>query len=313
MLARLVHLVQNEDSDLLFEMLKVIFTEFKKGGVKKWEHTMLPLVFAGIKLVRQMAEGGEKNASTFEKVLRFLEGIVDLLRDLLPVMSLRLYLALAHVSSNEAQHSNYAAAFFEQAFELYEENVADSQTQLAALYSILGGLVSCYGFDEDARNMLVQKSKTYCTTLLKKADQCRAVCASAHLYWQPTSPIESLETVQDESGVVGQLKKGIKVANSLEQQMQLVSRAGSTSPMILFVEILNRYLYFLAQEPAPLQVDAVQNLLDLVKSEMSRKKEKDQDILRLYKDTIKHINYMKKQSDTIGQRFAQLQCEEQGV
>eukprot|EP01026_Neomeris_dumetosa_P066746 TRINITY_DN64787_c0_g1_i2.p2 TRINITY_DN64787_c0_g1~~TRINITY_DN64787_c0_g1_i2.p2 ORF type:complete len:158 (+),score=29.84 TRINITY_DN64787_c0_g1_i2:112-585(+) len=155
--------------------------------------------------------------------------------------------------------------------------------------------------------MLVQKAKTYCTTLLKKADQCRAVCASAHLFWQPLlQPGAGMNAVRDEGGVVAQLKRGIKIANSLGQQMQLVTRAVNTSPTMLFVEILNRYLYFLAQEPSPLKTDAVQNLLDLVKAEMERSKEQDADVQRLYQDTLKHISYMKMQGDDIGKKFAAL-------
>jgi Vacuolar protein sorting-associated protein 35 len=50
-----------------------------------------------------------------------------------PMMALRLLLCCAHVASEEAQLEMLAYEFFEKAFTLFEESIADSRQQIIAL------------------------------------------------------------------------------------------------------------------------------------------------------------------------------------
>jgi vacuolar protein sorting-associated protein 35 len=40
-------------------------------------------------------------------------------------------------------------------------------------------------FGADERSALVSKAASYCAKLLRRTDQCQAVLACSHLYWQP--------------------------------------------------------------------------------------------------------------------------------
>ena len=71
-----------------------------------------------------------------------------------------------------------------QAFILYEEAIPDSKAEVTALQSIAGVLHRCHVFGQENRDILVHKATGYSAKLLKKADQCRAVCTCSHLYWQ---------------------------------------------------------------------------------------------------------------------------------
>ena len=71
-----------------------------------------------------------------------------------------------------------------QAFILYEEAIPDSKAEITALQSIAGVLHRCHVFGRENRDILVHKATGYSAKLLKKADQCRAVCTCSHLYWQ---------------------------------------------------------------------------------------------------------------------------------
>ena len=71
-----------------------------------------------------------------------------------------------------------------QAFILYEEAIPDSKAEIMALQSIAGVLHRCHVFGRENRDILVHKAPGYSAKLLKKADQCRAVCTCSHLYWQ---------------------------------------------------------------------------------------------------------------------------------
>lgn len=74
-----------------------------------------------------------------------------------------------------------------QAFVLFEESIPDSGAERVALASITGALHRCCIFPVEPRATLVHKATGYSAKLLRKADQCRAVLACSHLYWQVTA------------------------------------------------------------------------------------------------------------------------------
>jgi hypothetical protein len=74
-----------------------------------------------------------------------------------------------------------------QAFILFEEAIPDSASERVALASIVGALQRCRIFPAEPRATLVHKATGYSAKLLRKADQCRAVLACSHLYWQVLS------------------------------------------------------------------------------------------------------------------------------
>lgn len=77
----------------------------------------------------------------------------------------------------------------EQAFILYEEAIPDSNAERSALQSIVGALQRTRIFSPESRDSLVHKATGYSAKLLKKVDQCRAVCACSHLFWQEADEV----------------------------------------------------------------------------------------------------------------------------
>ena len=67
---------------------------------------------------------------------------------------------------------------------LFEEAIPDSAGERVALASIVGALHRCRIFPAEPRATLVHKATGYSAKLLRKADQCRAVLACSHLFWQ---------------------------------------------------------------------------------------------------------------------------------
>lgn len=85
-------------------------------------------------------------------------------------------------------------------------------------------------FTEENYDTLATKATQHSAKLLKKPDQCRAVYNCAHLFWPGT---DEAPGHRDERRVLECLQKSLKTANTcMNQQVQL------------FVEILNKYLYF---------------------------------------------------------------------
>ena len=56
--------------------------------------------------------------------------------------------------------------------------------QVAALHAMVGALHACRVFGLDNRGALTHKATGFSAKLLRKGDQCRAVLACAHLFWQ---------------------------------------------------------------------------------------------------------------------------------
>jgi vacuolar protein sorting-associated protein 35 len=104
---------------------------------------------------------------------------------------------------------------------------------------IIGALQSTRVFGPDNYDTLCRKCILHASKLLKRPDQCRAICMCAHLYWH--TPIaaqgedETTELYRDEKRVLEVLHRAIKIADSCLDAVVNVQ---------LFVEILNRYIYY---------------------------------------------------------------------
>lgn len=65
--------------------------------------------------------------------------------------------------------------------------------------------------------------------------------------------------MRDAEGVMTCLKRALKIANAAQQQLAVALKAADTGPVLLFVEILNQYLYYFEERlpsitPSVLQV-----------------------------------------------------------
>lgn len=70
-----------------------------------------------------------------------------------------------------------------QAFSLYEDEISDSKSQLAAITLLIASFerMSCFG-EENAEPVRTQCALA-ASKLLKKPDQCRGVATCCHLFW----------------------------------------------------------------------------------------------------------------------------------
>jgi len=72
---------------------------------------------------------------------------------------------------------------FSKAFSLYEEEISDSKSQLAAISLIIGTLERMVCFTEENHEPLRTQCALAASKLLKKPDQSRGVSICAHLFW----------------------------------------------------------------------------------------------------------------------------------
>ena len=89
-------------------------------------------------------------------------------------------------SINTVVQFNMLCTLF-QAFSLYEDEVSDSRSQLAAITLIMGTFEKMACFGEENHEPLRTQCALAAAKLLKKPDQCRAVGVCSHLFWSAKS------------------------------------------------------------------------------------------------------------------------------
>ncbi|KAM7521236.1 hypothetical protein LguiB_020198 [Lonicera macranthoides] len=272
------------------------------GGPKRLPFTVPPLVFSALKLVRQLQGqdgdvAGEEDPATPKKIFQLLNQTIEALSSVpSPELALRLYLQCAE-AANDCNIEAVAYEFFTQAFVLYEEEVADSKAQVTAIHLIIGTLQRMHVFGVENRDTLTHKATGYSAKLLKKPDQCRAVYACSHLFW-----VDDQDGIKDGERVLLCLKRSLRIANAA-QQMANVTR-GSSGPVTLFVEILNKYLYYFEKGNPQITSAAIQGLVELIKSEMqSDTNTQDSPSDAFFASTQRYIQFQKQKGGAMGEKY----------
>ncbi|CAM8956807.1 unnamed protein product [Rhodiola kirilowii] len=300
--ARLIHMLHSDDVE---EMSKIIYTIQKNiltGGSKRVPFTVPPLVFSSLKLVRRLngrdkTDDKEGITATLTKLFQILNQAVEALSDIpAPELALRLYLQCAE-AANDCDLEPVAYEFFTQAYILYEEEISDSRAQITAVHLIIGTLQRMHVFGTENRDTLTHKATGYSAKLLKKPDQCRAVYSCSHLYW-----VDKQEAIKDGERVLRCLKRALRIANAA-QQMTNATRGGGGS-LTLFVEILNKYVYFFEKGNMLITADAIQSLIDLVTEEMkSDTSTSDPTVASFFASTLKYIQFQKQNGGAVGEKY----------
>lgn len=329
-LARIIHLFKSDDPDNQFVLLSTARKQFAEGG-ERIRYTFPPLVVSAIKLARrylqleQRDDGWEKKTNT---LFRFIHQVITALYNKVECseLCLRLFL-LAGQSADECGFEEVCYEFFVQAFTIYEESISESRIQFQAITLIIGTLQTTSVFGPENYDTLITKCALHGSKLLKKPDQCRAVYLSSHLWWatepegRNNRPIEEL--YRDGKRVLECLQKALKIADSCMD---------SATNVELFVEILNRYIYYFERKNEAVTVKYLDGLIDLINTNITNMDSSDQHpptsassaliepesnaseyVIRHFKATLHHLNMRKEavlsskvQGDIFQQRYDEI-------
>ena len=239
-----------------------------EAGNERIKHTTPALVTALLKLARKYKsrEHFEDNWSTQSSSLyRFLhQTLVQLYTRVNPAaaeLCLRLFVACGQVA-DQCGFEETAYEFFVQAFTIYEDSISDSRAQFQAVCILAGALQSTRGFGKENYDTLITKTALHGSKLLKKPDQCRAVYLASHLWWGIELPARGEEDAKDVSlppcysrptlpaDILPKLyRDGKRVLECLQRALRVADACMDTAVSVeLFVEILNRYVYYFDQQ-----------------------------------------------------------------
>lgn len=265
--AKAIHLVYNKDVDEHYNLLVAVRPYLPANSVA---HTYPSLLTNTWKLARRSFKRNCKHSVT-KRILKFAHLCIDeLVANNEPDLALRLYVDSAKIADQcFCEEASYE--FFANAFSVYEESVSDSRAQYQTISIITGALQSAQNFSLDNYDTLISKCSLYGSKLLKKADQCRAIYLSSHLWWCEEEVESSAENdadngndtcagFKDEKRVLATLQRALRGA---DECMDVAAAAE------LFVEILNRYLYFFDHGCLAVTVRYINGIIELTQANLN--------------------------------------------
>ncbi|KAB5545876.1 vacuolar protein sorting-associated protein 35 [Coniochaeta sp. 2T2.1] len=269
-LARLVHLLQAETNDTQFRLLQMTAKAYSEGN-ERIRTTTPPLITAGLKLARRFKarEHYDDNWSTQSSALfKFLHASTSTLYARVNAagaaeLALRLFCSCGQTADMTGVEE-VAYEFFAQAFTVYEEAVSDSKAQFQAVCVISTALHQTRNFGKENYDTLITKCAQHASKLLRKPDQCRAVYLASHLWW--ATPIaangetEETELYRDGKRVLECLQRALRVADSCME---------TATSIELFVEILDRYVYYFDQRNESVTTKYLNGLIELIHSNLA--------------------------------------------
>ncbi|RKO90980.1 vacuolar protein sorting-associated protein 35 [Blyttiomyces helicus] len=271
MVAKLVHLIRTTDGDTdrEFMLLSTARKHFGEGGDIRIRFTLPPLVIASIKLARKYRARQEEyfaddddSGPLFKDENPAPTNSAHIGHGLMtpPDMALRLFLMAAQ-AADEAGFEELSYEFFVQAFTIYEESINESKSQFAAITLIIGTLHPTTVFGHENYETLVSKAAVHCSRLLKRVDQCRAVTLVSHLFWtdEARTREEGKPAYRDGRRVLECLKKALKIADSVMDRVVNVE---------LFVEILERYIWYFEMRNDQITVKYLTTMMDLIQTNL---------------------------------------------
>ncbi|EDO45995.1 predicted protein [Nematostella vectensis] len=294
MMGKFLTLMKSDNADQQYLILNTARKHFGSGGEKRIKFTLPPIVFSAYQLAFQYGNAKEEDDKwdkKCQKIFQFChQTITALAKAEYAELSLRLFLqgAMAAGKVGFSTSETVAYEFMSQAFSIYEDEISDSKSQLAAITLIICTFeqMSCFG--EENHEPLRTQCALAASKLLKKPDQCRAVAVCSHLFWSGKSKDIEGGECHDGKRVMECLKKAVRIANQCMD---------ATVQVQLFVEILNCYLYYYERNTDTVTATILNQLLDKIREDLPglESNEETEQISKHFKNTISHME-AKKQS-----------------
>ncbi|KAJ5155515.1 hypothetical protein N7492_008318 [Penicillium capsulatum] len=267
-LARLVHLIQAPDNDTQLKLLQATRKAYADGN-ERIRYTTPALVTASIRLARKLKsrEHYDDNWQSQSSALyRFMHQCVNNLYQRVNPgcadLSLRLFVMCGEVA-DQTGFEEVSYEFFAQAFTIYEDAISDSRAQFQAVCVISGALHGARGFSKENYDTLITKAALHGSKLLKKPDQCRAVYLASHLWWVVENPQRGEEDPKN------LYRDGKRVLECLQRALRVADACMDTAVSVeLFVEILNRYVYYFDQQNETVTTKYLNGLIELIHSNL---------------------------------------------
>ncbi|KAL2827040.1 vacuolar protein sorting-associated protein 35, partial [Aspergillus cavernicola] len=272
-LARIIHLLQGSDNDTQLKLLQATRKAYLDGS-ERIRYTFPAIISSSIRLARKLKsrEHYDDNWQTQSSALyRFMHQCVNNLYQRVNPgcadLALRLFVMCGEVA-DQTGFEEFSYEFFAQAFTIYEDSISDSRAQFQAVCVVAGALHGTRNFSKENYDTLITKAALHGSKLLKKPDQCRAVYLASHLWWVIENPHRGEEDPKN------LYRDGKRVLECLQRALRVADACMDTAVSVeLFVEILNRYVYYFDQQNESVTIKYLNGLIELIHSNLQTDKD----------------------------------------
>ena len=293
LVAKLIHVVRNNDIETELQLLTTARNHLGEGGDLRIRFTLPPLVICLLKLARKFHNDAARRNSPYpDQILKFVmetiislgaveepytdqDGNKPLFSDdpvLPPIpspsklkknlmsphdVSLCLFLMGGQICDEMGQEEA-CYEFFVQALSVYEDAISDTKAQVNAITQIIGTLCGTTVFGYENYETLITKCAVHCSRLLKRVDQSRGVLLVSHLFMADNTKQreEGKPAYRDPKRVLECLQKSLKIADSVRDHAVNVE---------LFVEILERYIFYYDERIDTITFNFINQLVHLIR------------------------------------------------
>jgi vacuolar protein sorting-associated protein 35 len=312
---KLVHQVRADDMDTEYAVLNAMRSQFGAGGPKRIVHTLQPIIYAAMGFVgklkkfaeeqQRLVDAGEEAppapAVSVKKVFQFLHKTTTVLNEKAADVALRLWLIGAELANkvDEAKPGDYEAIcneFLTQGLVVFEEEISEDKRKNECLYLFIGTLCTCSCLDPENYDGLTVKLIGHCGRLLKKPMQCRSISSAAAVFWCPHK--------QEGKRVLECLQKCLKVCDAAVQS--------DPKQVGLWVEMLDKYVYFIEKGVSEVGVKFVSSLLNLCNEHISYAEANEESAKEAAKarnhllHSKRYIKSLQQQGDEIAEIFREV-------
>eukprot|EP00466_Bigelowiella_natans_P005977 jgi/Bigna1/56656/estExt_Genewise1Plus.C_1110021 len=260
----LFQLIQHPDTDQQYELYKTVRQQFGRGGKRRMRHSIPPLVFGALDLIVRIVAKSRTNHDQIRPrhVFVFIHQILSsAYANFYPESAICLFLKAAKLADSLSMEL-IAYEFVAQAFVICEDEHQNQQRRFRVISIIVSTLETFHCFSLENWNSLVLKASQLSAKLKSSRDKARSIANCSHLYWPSTNDRRSerdAKILRHDRKLIKCLQRALKAANECyENQIEL------------FVEILNKYIFFYEEGCTTVGVKYLQGLICLIQEHIHR-------------------------------------------
>jgi vacuolar protein sorting-associated protein 35 len=306
---KLIYIIRTNNIEIIYKILNDLKNIFSHGGPKRRKYTLPPLALRVIKFshditlcyenklglipekkkknkfVKEIIESLDiskiENDDIFYKltanIYKLLKEILDLISQEQPELGFKLYLTSASqansINCNKEKFQKLSISFLKNAMNIYEEGRYDNSHKYELLVQASSLLLTLNMNKEDSEEIIVQLVRS-AQNMSQREEQCKSMLVISQLYFT---------LFKDTKNVMDCLQKARRFADF-----------AMTNPqnLILFVEYLNKILFFIDQDPNIVEIkpEQINDLIELIRGHIRTIKSITSDDITYLNDIETYFN-----------------------
>ena len=306
---KLVYIIRTNNIEMIYKILNDLKNIFSHGGPNRRKYTLPALAHRVIKfchdiricyenkiglipekkkknkyikeIIESLDIGKIENDDVFYKLIvniyKLLKEILDLISQEQPELGFKLYLnssAYANsINCNKEKFQQLSISFLKNAMNIFEEGRYDASHKYDMLIQVSSLLLTCNINKEDSEEIIQELIKSS-QNMTQREEQCKAMLTISHLYFS---------IFKDSQKVMDCLNKARRFADFAMT---------NTKNLILFVEYLNKVIYFLEQDSKSVDIkpEHINDLIELIKGHIRTIKNIPSDDISYLQDIENYFN-----------------------